>query len=79
MIKLKGLYLTIFMLLYSLTSQASHPIMEIARRYLGTPYVANTLEDEGSEELVINKQEVDCTTFVEYVLAEYFMDNEHSF
>ncbi len=79
MIKLKGLYLTIFMLLYSLTSQDSHPIMEIARRYLGTPYVANTLEDEGSEELVINKQEVDCTTFVEYVLAEYFMDNEHSF
>ena len=39
-------------------------------RYIGTPYVAHTLEFNDEEELVINKKQVDCTTFVEYVLAE---------
>lgn len=37
---------------------------------LGTPYVAHTLDrDTAQEKLVINCDEVDCTTFVEYVLA----------
>ena len=39
-------------------------------KYLGIPYVANTLEENGPEELVINCDEVDCTTLIEYVLAE---------
>ena len=37
--------------------------------FLGTPYVASTLEAEGQERLVINLRGVDCTTFVEYVTA----------
>lgn len=37
--------------------------------FLGTPYVANTLDVNPQEELVINCDEVDCTTFVEYALA----------
>lgn len=37
--------------------------------FLKTPYVAHTLEVNENEELVVNFNEVDCTTFVEYVLA----------
>lgn len=44
-------------------------ITEIALFFLETPYVASTLEIEGDEQLVINLREMDCTTFVEYVLA----------
>lgn len=32
-------------------------------------YVAHTLEVNDEEKLVVNFDEVDCTTFVEYVLA----------
>lgn len=41
-----------------------------ALKYLETPYVPHVLDNNLQEELVINKQEVDCTTLVEYVLAE---------
>ncbi|MBQ8224415.1 MAG: DUF1460 domain-containing protein [Bacteroides sp.] len=41
-----------------------------ALKYLDVPYVAHTLEVNEEEDLVINTDEVDCTTFVEYVLAE---------
>lgn len=37
--------------------------------FMDVPYVANTLEVNENEELVVNCDEVDCTTFVEYVLA----------
>ena len=36
---------------------------------VGTPYVANTLDLPGSEQVVVNLQEMDCVTFVENVLA----------
>jgi len=36
---------------------------------LDNPYVANVLEQNDTEELVINTDELDCTTFVEYVIA----------
>lgn len=39
------------------------------RMFIATPYVAGTLERGDEEQLIINRQEVDCTTFVEYVLA----------
>ena len=44
-------------------------IIAIGRFFLGAPYGANTLEPPGSEKLVVNFQEFDCTTFVETVLA----------
>lgn len=37
--------------------------------FLDVPYVAHTLEVNDTEQLVINCDEVDCTTFVEYVMA----------
>ncbi len=43
-------------------------IIATAKFFLGTPYVANTLEKE-PESLVVNLRELDCTTFVETVFA----------
>ncbi len=55
--------------------------ISIARYFLGTPYVAHTLEKEGEEHLVINLRELDCTTFVENVvtLAKCIKNNTTSF
>jgi cell wall-associated NlpC family hydrolase len=41
-----------------------------ARKFLGLPYVANTLDrNKNEEKLVVNLRELDCTTFVENVAA----------
>lgn len=45
-------------------------IVTIARQFEGTPYVAHTLDmDKDKELLVVNLDELDCTTFVETVVA----------
>ncbi len=44
-------------------------IVAIGKTFLGTPYVAKTLEIGETETLVINLQGLDCTTYVENVLA----------
>lgn len=41
----------------------------VGRTFLGTPYVTGTLEIGTSEQLVVNLHGLDCTTFVENVLA----------
>jgi len=43
-------------------------IIETAKFFMETPYVASTLEKE-PEQLVINLRELDCTTLVENVIA----------
>lgn len=40
-----------------------------ARQLIGIPYVANTLDETDRETLVVHLDKVDCTTFVETVLA----------
>ncbi len=40
-----------------------------ARKFIGKPYVAATLEVFDDERLVVNTRELDCTTFVETVVA----------
>ena len=52
------------------TSNESDPMLRIGKSYLGTRYVANTLDRNEVEQLVINTKEVDCLTFVEYTLAQ---------
>ena len=42
---------------------------EIGQWFLGTEYVAKTLELPGEEKLVINLQGLDCTTYLESVIA----------
>ena len=56
---------------YSSKSTLPFPelIKEIGQSFLGTTYVAATLENGLEEKLVINLRELDCTTFVEYCLA----------
>ena len=50
-------------------AQESNPMLSNGLKLLNTPYVAYTLEGNSEEELVVNCDEVDCTTFVENVLA----------
>ncbi len=44
-------------------------IVEVGKSFLGDPYKAHTIEQNGEEQLVINLREFDCTTFLENVLA----------
>ncbi len=49
--------------------EAGSLMVKVARFFLETPYVANTLEVSDSEKLVVNLREMDCTTFAENCLA----------
>jgi len=49
-------------------SSSDSLFVAFARSFIGTPYVAKTLEGE-SEELVVNFEGLDCTTFIETSLA----------
>jgi len=44
-------------------------IAEIGKSFIGTEYVAHTLEKEGDENLVVNLSGLDCTTFLENALV----------
>lgn len=44
-------------------------VLFFARRLIGKPYVAHTLEVADPERLVVNTRELDCTTLVENVTA----------
>ncbi|MBD3661602.1 MAG: DUF1460 domain-containing protein [Arenibacter algicola] len=52
-------------------------MVAIGKTFIGTPYVAKTLEIGETESLVINLQGLDCTTFVENVLAFGLMLKNH--
>lgn len=43
--------------------------LHFAKKMLGVPYVAGTLDGNEEEQLVIHVDQLDCTTFVETVLA----------
>lgn len=40
-----------------------------ARKFIGVPYVAHTLEVNDDEQIVVNTRQLDCTTLVETVTA----------
>ncbi len=56
-------------------------IVEIGKSFLGTEYIAHTLEKEGDEQVVINLTGLDCTTFLETSLtfARCIKKNKTSF
>jgi hypothetical protein len=56
-------------------------ILEIGKSFLGTAYVEKTLELPGEEKLVINLMGLDCTTYLESVvaLAQTIREKEFSF
>lgn len=47
----------------------SQYMLFFARQLKGVPYVAKTLEKNREEKLVVNLRQLDCTTYVETVLA----------
>ncbi len=51
------------------TTISGEGLVTIGKTFLGTPYVAKTLEVGSKESLVVNLSGLDCTTFVENVLA----------
>lgn len=65
-----GALCAILPLCHTAAQEAKSPVLGNGIKYLGTPYVAHTLEEDGPEDLVINCDEVDCITLVEYALAE---------
>ncbi len=44
-------------------------IIEIGKSFLGTEYIAHTIDKDGDEQLVINLTGLDCTTFLETSLT----------
>ena len=47
-------------------------ILDVAKTYLGVPYVAETLESpDGEERLITCEDSLDCTTFVELTVARW--------
>lgn len=51
------------------TSSIENILQVSAEFFIGTPYVAQTLEVNSDEQLVINLRQLDCTTLVENVIA----------
>ena len=49
--------------------QDSCRTLHFAKQMLGVPYVAGTLDGNEEEQLVVHVDQLDCTTFVETVLA----------
>lgn len=58
-----------------------HPMLWFGKKLVGVPYVTSTLEKGESEHLIVNLHELDCTTFVETVVALALCDkaNERTF
>lgn len=52
-------------------------IMYFGKKFLGVPYVGHTLELGDEEHLIINLHELDCTTFVETVIALSLCDKNN--
>ena len=53
----------------SVLSKDSCRSLHFAKQMLGVPYVAGTLEGNEEEQLVVRTDALDCTTFVETILA----------
>lgn len=50
-------------------NDSANLMIHFAKKLKGVPYVAKTLESNDEENLVVNLRQLDCTTFVENVLA----------
>ena len=58
----------------SVLSKDSCRTLHFAKQMLGVPYVAGTLDGNEEEQLVVRTEALDCTTFVETVLALFVAD-----
>lgn len=55
---------------------SENPIFYFGKKFLGLPYVGQTLELGDKEHLIVNLHGLDCTTFVETVLALSMCDQQ---
>lgn len=69
--------ITLLFILFSVSTafaqkadETENSMLKIGKTFLGTRYVANVLDRTDKEELIIQKDSVDCVTFVEYTLAQ---------
>lgn len=51
--------------------------LHFAKKMLGVPYVAGTLDGNDKEQLIVHLDQLDCTTFVETVLALTIAHNQN--
>ncbi|MCQ2212193.1 MAG: DUF1460 domain-containing protein [Bacteroidaceae bacterium] len=56
--------------------QGENPVLYFANQFIGIPYVGHTLELGDTEHLIVNLHELDCTTFIETVLALALCDKD---
>lgn len=72
---IRTLLLCTSLLAGTVAAQENSLVLSNGLGFVDTPYKAGTLEVDDTEDLIINCDEVDCTTFVEYALA---MPSAHS-
>jgi hypothetical protein len=63
------------------TEEATVPqrAVQVARSFVGMPYVHGVLDRPAQEELVLNLRQLDCWTFVEYAVAMAFLPPDADF
>ena len=49
--------------------EMGNTVVSVGKTFVGSPYVAKTLEINNEESLIVNLREFDCTTYVENVMA----------
>ena len=54
-------------------------VLDVAKSFLGIPYVGGTLESDGEECLIVDTMGMDCTTFVELSVARFLAARDSSF
>ena len=68
----------LFLLALCMLYAQPQEVIEVAKSYLGVPYIAGTLEAEGEERLIIREDGLDCTTFVELTVARWLASQKES-
>lgn len=58
--------------------EVADQLITIGKFFLGTPYQAHTLEIADDEPLVVHLQGLDCTTYLENVVAFYLLQKEEN-
>ncbi len=60
-----------------LLNSGDNTTLAFAKRFIGRPYVAHTLEVNDREQLVVNLRQLDCTTYLESVTALTLCAQKH--
>lgn len=67
--KSDSIFITEIINMEEATLKSGELALRVARKFIGREYKGGTLDTHHNEPLIINSRELDCTTFVETVLA----------